>query len=538
MIGLLLAALLLHGQAPVQPDAPPPAGTAVVRGQVTDAETGAPIPRAVVTARLMDRSSTVRQNIADHEGRYEFLNLAAGRYEVSATAGDHRATHLRTSYRERELPPNVTPAIQLKDAEVRTDVNIGLQRSLAIAGRVVDEFGDPVAGIGVAASARGGRQSMSAFPRQTDDRGVFRVFGLAPGRYVVCARTDFSPRGPVVERSAAERFVTTCHPSAAGESEAEEVTLGSSDLDGIEIRMRRSRAFTISGVVLDANGAPVEMPAVSLTHFRVDGSGTTGTSALGGRFVFSGLTPGDYAIEAGSSGATEQRGHLAVTITDSDAEGLVVTLKPGATVAGRIVFEDGPPPPSERAIAVHARAPRLMQSPSASPARLEADSSFSLAGLFGPQVLDVRDLPPGWAVKSVRYRGTDITGIPTEFTTDARYPVEITLTSRVAVVTGSVTDDSGAPARAWVVMLPADRTRRTSIEPFEFVRRNTSKGQFTLPGVAAGDYLIAAVDESTMQGLQSRRLPVETLVKHAERVTLVENDRLTMNLRVVRVPER
>jgi hypothetical protein len=96
---LLLGVLLASQQA--QPSPPPPTrGTATLRGQITDADTGVPIPRAVITARLFTRDSTqiVIQNVADIEGRFELLNLAAGGYQVSATAGEHRASHVREPF--------------------------------------------------------------------------------------------------------------------------------------------------------------------------------------------------------------------------------------------------------------------------------------------------------------------------------------------------------------------------------------------------------------------------------------------------------
>ena len=75
------------------------------------------------------------------------------------------------------------------------------------------------------------------------------------------------------------------------------------------------------------------------------------------------------------------------------------------------------------------------------PARVAQDRSFTLAGLFGRQKIVVDGVPRGWVVKAIRYRGQDISDIATEFETDPKEPIEITLTSRTASVGGTVTDD-------------------------------------------------------------------------------------------------
>src|SRR5687767_4320032 len=170
---LLLASLMLQvRQAPSAPPQPA-AGTAVIRGQITDQESGVPISRASVTLRLFTASAIVITNIADNEGRFEFLNLPAGRYEISATAGEHRATHLRQSFSERPLPPGAFAPLLLRDGEARTNVNIALRRTFAISGRVVDEYGEPLSGVGVGVSAAdGGPGVLFGGSQSTDDRGM------------------------------------------------------------------------------------------------------------------------------------------------------------------------------------------------------------------------------------------------------------------------------------------------------------------------------------------------------------------------------
>jgi hypothetical protein len=266
-----------------------------------------------------------------------------------------------------------------------------------------------------------------------------------------------------------------------------------------------------------------------------------------GRFEHSGILPGAYGIEAyvgagpeGQPAVPRERGYLPVTIVDADATDLVVSMKPPASVDGRIVFEDGRPQSSgpEPLTIECLRAPGGARfGPQNRPAPVERDLSFTLSGIFDPVRLSVRGLPRGWVVKSVRYRGADITDAGGELTTDPRHEIEIVVTSRVAIVTGTVTDDAGKPATATIFLIPADATR-SGDDLYRYRAAGTLRdGRFESAGVRAGEYFLLALDSEQSAVVSRLRTPLEALVKHAERITLVENDRLTMNLRLT-IPER
>jgi protocatechuate 3,4-dioxygenase beta subunit len=547
MLMLLVAALLLHAsQRPMAPAAPT-TGTAVLRGQITDTETGQPIPRAVVTVRLFREGPPLGwQNFADAEGRFEFLNLPAGRVEVSATAGEHRATHLAESGRSSPGPPNSLSVLTLGEGEVRENVNIALPRAFAISGRLVDEDGAPLAGMSAGAlRLQGQRPVNSGRSAPTDDRGLFRIFGLSPGQYVVCAQPGLGPRTMnVTTVSRAQRYTKTCHPSAETEMDAQITTVTGFDVDGVEIRVRRGYVYTISGNLLDANGQPVQQANIGLTELERGAiRGGISVQAADGRFVFTGVVPGEYALQgtiAGTDGRPEERGHLPVRIDTADVEGVVVALKKPAAVTGRVVFEDGPPARvgAPLTVVVHVdRSAQHMGSSTVRPAPVGDDLTFTLGGLFGRNRLDVQGISGGYVVKSIHYKGEDITDAAAEFTTDPRHQIEIVLTSRTAQVSGLVTDEHLRPAAdAAVLLIPADPGRRPA-ELYRLRMTMTSKeGRFSHPRVRAGDYLLVAVARRQFEELSQHPASAELLARHGERVSLVEHDRLTMDLRVVTLP--
>ena len=149
---IVLAAPLVSAQvATPQPQAPrlpprdaagltPPAsGTGRIRGRVLQAGTGTPIRRAQVT--LTGEQSVQRLVTTDGNGRYEFSDLPAGRFTISAAKGGY----LTLQYGQRR-PFEPGRPVTLTDAQILGQVDLTLPRAGVISGRVIDRFGEPAVG--------------------------------------------------------------------------------------------------------------------------------------------------------------------------------------------------------------------------------------------------------------------------------------------------------------------------------------------------------------------------------------------------------
>ena len=516
-------------------------GTAVLGGRVTDKETGAPLAGVTVildTAALPEGRWLTRTG---DDGRYQFTELPAGAYVLAADTGEHRPTHLIQLYGDPSFRgayglPTKPRRIDVNDGDIRDDLHIAMSPALAIAGMVVNAAGEPMANIPVQARAIvRGRTISGGAMRTSDDRGAFRIFGLPPGRYLLCTPLDSN----VLSISARpERLVPTCHPSAIREEDAGVIVLAGGDAPDVQIRMQQMRPVRLTGTVLDSTGAPAAHATVSVEGRERLARFAGEVIVRDGRFTVDELLPGEYRLLAHAKGPDPndfqkgELGSLTVTLDASDLDGVVIAMTKAATVAGHVAFEDGPVPrfigrPSVGvAFAPGSVSPR--------PADVRDDLTFELQGLFGPQLLDVRNLPAGWTLKSVHYSGADITDVPVTFTTsgDAR-AMRITLTSRAPVVSGRVLDDKGQPAGARVFLFPEDpdRRRRGASDA-----RSTDDGAFSLGPQRAGDYLVVAVREDDV-GFDERP-DLGLLAKVAERVTLHEGQPQALTLRLAKLAEQ
>src|SRR5262249_30038707 len=130
-----------------------------------------------------------RTTVTDAQGRYEFLNLPAGVYTVSAS----RPGFVSVEYgQQRALEPG--EPIELGRGEVRDRIDLSLPVPAAVTGRILDFEGDPVAGADVRVLQMRyelGRRRLvdvaGVAPRRSDDRGRYRLSGLPPGEYIVRA---------------------------------------------------------------------------------------------------------------------------------------------------------------------------------------------------------------------------------------------------------------------------------------------------------------------------------------------------------------
>lgn len=537
-----------RGSAATQPPLPArdePArrqGTASIRGVVVDATSGAPLRRAAVQLLIQhpDREGArVVATTADAAGQFEFAGVPAARVQVTASrAGYFDYNNIWNGEPQEPEWQDVGPGQRV------TGVRIALFRGGVIAGRIVDEFGEPAAGVEIEVLRRDPGEkdlavratSMFLTPT-TDDTGAFRVWGLAPGDYLVGARPNRFIASPQDDSEAAVRdgYAATFYPGTPSLSQARmvRVTPGR-ETTGVAFGLMRVNLAAVRGSVLLPDGVSARSVNVALNLIapeRIDGATTRGTRVReDGTFELSRLSPGSYRVSARyqqSQGDIEFYGTTEVDVAGTDVDGVVVPLRAGATVRGRVVNETGEPVGVPVMVSLVPAAGSRM--PGARAARAYSDGSFRIDGAFGRQhirAVEARLAPgaedPGlvrrgmqevtpasrplttWWVKSIAVGGRDAVDDAVAFDGGA-VEVEITMTNRVSSVRGTVTWNRARSGRRPAVVVFVDDearwerpTRRVGTSEVEL------DGRFDVRGLPPGDRYLAVAVEGAARAVLAR----------------------------------
>jgi hypothetical protein len=498
----------------LRPGELPPKGTARIRGQVVAGDTGAPIRRAQVRAMSMEaRGGGVTST--NTEGFFEIKDLPAGRYTIMATKGGY----VSIQYGQRRPGEQGTP-LELSDAQLADKVNFTMPRGGVIGGQITDDSGDPVSGTSVAAlryTFIGGTRRLVPAPSEgsndrTDDQGMFRLYGLPPGDYIVSATNRMGMFSQAdVNNTEAEAYAPTYFPGTSSLAEAVRVPLGSGQQQtGTNFSLIIARLSRIKGRALNSRGEPAArgmvmmMPAdSSIAPFAL---GITSNAQVGadGAFQIPNVAPGRYNLSIrpmGQSSATDEFGSLSITVGSEDIDDLVITTTPGAVARGSIVTDDGSAPgfrADQVQIFANSPDPMMGMPVGNNMARVNDDYTFEFASLFERRLIRA-GLPSttGWYFKAVYHDGADVTDAGIDFTSAKSVDgLQIVLTQKTTDLSGLVIDARGKPVLdATVIVFPASRDRWAR---YTRTARPDTEGRYRFRSLPPDDaYFIIAV-----QGLQ------------------------------------
>lgn len=496
---------------PLRPGEQPPKGTSVIKGQVRAAGSGAPIRRAQVRATSIEgRGGGVTST--DSEGNFEIRDLPAGRYNISASKGGF----VTMSFGQRRPNEPGTP-LDLGDGQSAEKVNLQLARGGVIAGRVVDDGGEPVAGAMVAAMRyqyiSGARRLIQGGGEggndRTDDQGYFRLYGLSPGDYYVSANS----RGnmmlmPGMNNTEADSFAPTYYPGTPSVGDAARITLkAGQEMTGANFALIVARMARIRGHAINSNGQPAANAMLMLTPAEIGAmtmSMNMANSMVGGdgSFQFANVPPGRYMLNLrpqGMGNATSEMASMPITVANEDIDNVILTTSPGAIARGVIVTEDGSAPPFRAdqvsVFAAPAEPTAMFVNPGQN--RINDDYTFELTGLFERRLLRPNLAPTtGWYLKAVILDGNDVTDSGIEFTPGRVYEgLQVVFTQKTTDLSGGLTDDRGnVVTDATVVIFPADPERWTYSSRYVRTARPDTSGRYNFKSMPPLDnYLIIAV---------------------------------------------
>jgi protocatechuate 3,4-dioxygenase beta subunit len=532
-----------------QSDQPAPTGTAVIRGYIVGMETGAPIRRAVVRAFATELRGS-RVATTDPQGRYEFADLPAGRYTLSAS----KAGYVSLQYGQRRPMQPGTP-IEIRDKQILEKVTIGLPRGSVLAGRITDEFGEPVANANVTAMQWrriGGtsRWTGSGPPARTDDLGQFRLFGLSPGQYAISATAQgdmmFERAEPSGETTG---FAPTYFPGVPSLNEAQRITLGVAEENtNASFALVATRLVTVEGTVTSAQGGPVTqgmvslMPADTMGTMMFMGPGNMGRIEQNGRFRINNVPPGRYVaqVNSGRGGESGEIGRVSVTVGSEKVENVGIVMMPGGRITGRVITDTGAPLPSVPdmgGMRVFANpvtpGSSMMFGGGEDNGRVRPNGTFELRGLVDPRRINVSS-PPDWMVRSVIVSGRDYIDSPIEVEPgQVASGMEIILTNKVAKVTGQVSDSRGqAVLDASILIFPDDRQFWQPGSRYIRTGRPDQEGRFRVDRLPPHNAYLAIAVQDIGEGQATDPDYLASLQQAATRFSVREGEAATVDLKL------
>jgi protocatechuate 3,4-dioxygenase beta subunit len=504
------------------------AGSGVVSGVVKLGDA----PAAGITLALLpegmwpmgQQPDITNRSVTDEKGEYRFTNVAAGRFRVRPLAEALVITGVTGVATPRGGSGGVV--VTVSEGQTVSNVDLTLARGGVITGRVTDGEGRPVIAERInltLVDANGGPQPFNPGNRagyETDDRGVYRIYGLPAGRYLVSVGVGDRPG---VSRRV--RYPQTYYPDVTEQEQAKPVEVQTDfSAEDIDIHLGEPlKTYAVLGRVVDADsGQPASGLPVNITPLRVRGTaggrgfGGGGGGAVGGptgsvagadgAFRVAGLAPGPYSASAGSSGLFGASSDfysdpVSFEIIEANVTGVEIKVHRGASIAGVVAIEGGADPSmaaqlSRIMISASSRGGQQTQGQAGRGgmggrqnfAQVGPDGSFRIGGLPPGRVRLSVNGPGGgngFALARIERGGAVIDGEFNVASGEQVTGIRVVVVYAAGVIQGRVVIIGGT--------LPPGTRLIVSARPLNSAGRNfptqvDAGGQFRFEGLAPGNY--------------------------------------------------
>ncbi|PYS48633.1 MAG: hypothetical protein DMF68_12565 [Acidobacteria bacterium] len=467
----------------------------------------------------------------DDEGNFSTSGLAPGLYNVVAYVSGYVSP-----------PAARTTTGETGFYRPGDNVNIRLVKGGVITGTVRDSNNEPVVAVMVRAIRvrdDSGRpiSSLSTYYlfRMTDDRGIYRIYGLSPGTYIVSAGGSL---GFSMGVSGYETDAPTYYPSSTRDTAAEVPVHAGDEATNIDIRYRGDHGHAISGTINSPASEQGLNYAINLTLKHASSGAIESNSFImpGAKstFAIQGVGDGTYDLtaqqisaSASSAVSTPRR----ITVKGMDVTGVELILTPLGSIAGRATLEPAPrkegcadPRPAtliETLISARTSEKSQTEAPSSLPFSQGGGSILTEQGEFtirnlntGAYRLTARLPADRWYIRSILLRSAPTTRststAPSKSATAAAPSVialkagenftgaSLSISQDGATVRGRIegTTKEGAeaaqiPANLKIFLVPAEKERAEDVLRYAEVKPD-GNGQFTIKNLAPGRYLVIA----------------------------------------------
>jgi len=243
-----------------QPAAPPtkPEDLCKLSGRVLNAVTGEPVRRTTIMLMRADPTPgeppLAYTTASNAEGQFTMKDVEPGRYRLTAT----RNGFVNLIYGARgPMRPGTT--LSLARQQNLTDLDLKMTPHAVITGRILDEDGEPLANVPLVLQSyryvQGSKQLATAGAgSSSNDLGEYRMFGIAPGKYLLSAAAVNRAPNFAVDRSAVagpeEDYVSTYYPGTIAPAGATQIDVApGAQLRGMNMTLSKAHTVRVKGRV-------------------------------------------------------------------------------------------------------------------------------------------------------------------------------------------------------------------------------------------------------------------------------------------------
>jgi len=519
-----------------------PSTVCVVSGRVVAAAEGSPLKSARV-ALIPDHSRTHEEiygATTDSDGQFVLKDVPPGRYRFLATHNGF----VDEEYTGKSADAPVL--LSLAAGQKISDVLFRMTTAAVITGRVTNDDGEAMVRLEVIALRQPSEDDMedegpfsrrtqklrTAASAHTDDRGLYRIFGLEPGDYYIRVTDSQAPERdmPVgesfwLQRELGSEYGPAYYPGVAQVHQAQTVSVKAGEEAQADVLIRHVKTVDVAGHVVGPKSMTLDaFVNIDPTDAEDFSSAHHATTDDKGSFRFRNISEGSYWINVYSRGAKdfvyETRARQKIEVGSENIDSLTISLTGGTTIPGRIIVNGTAITDLNRATV--ALSPVDADEQFGGMGRVQKDGTFEIPSVHdGSYAVYVRIPGEGHYTKSIRYGADDVLekGVQLEGGGTGG-KLEIEMGSDCAQLEGVVTDDDGPVIGARVRIVPDAET------PYNGFRRHSTTtdqvGKFSLIGLAPGKYRVVAKSK-----LPSQKSSIQS---EPQTVTLAGSDHQTVQL--------
>jgi protocatechuate 3,4-dioxygenase beta subunit len=419
-----------------------------VDGTVVNSLSGAPIERAYLS---ITAGSDTFFTDSDAAGKWIFEHAPC----ENATVVVNRPGYLKK---------------QQSIAKAAHDVRLELAPQAVLAGRVLDEQGEPLLGAQVSLmtsrvinGVRGTQASTSAV---TNDLGEYRFSGLTAGKYILCANAG---GGALVARGG-RTYGEKCYPGSLP------LEVGPGYEGQIDLRLSPLTTVRVSGIVSgQTEGKDTTISLLPTGQIARMNIGLSAQLKTDGTFVIRHVPPASYNVLVVSGRMWTS---TPINVGSADMDSLQLHLEPGATVT--VTVKPVPITAMEgqlvRDLAIDGVAFSQL-------GEWNADrTAFTFADIAAGNYRLQLTPPTPFYVRSATLGGRDISN--SDFmVTPGIGPIEVVIADDGGALEGDVSEP------AWVLLQKDGVSSRNA--------RTDANGHFKIDNLPPGDYQVYAWDDNT-----------------------------------------